>query len=235
MNIVIPMAGLGSRFATANYALPKPLIDVNGVPMIVRAIDSLAIKGQYHFLVRTSEHSDAIVAAVQAICPDANFCFIDYVTEGAAQSVLLFKEEINNDDELIVANCDQIMAWDADAVLQEMRQYDGAVVTIVSSDPKHSYVATSSHNYAERFAEKQVISNMALTGIHYWRHGRDYVASAESMIDADDRAANGEFYVAPTYNYLIKQGQRIGVCPIADNEIHFVGTPTDLETYLASR
>ena len=235
MNIVIPMAGLGSRFTAANYTLPKPLIDVMGKTMIERAIESLNIEGQYYFLLRRSEYLDSCIEAILRVCPSAQYRIIDEVTEGAAVSVLLFKDNINNDDELIVANCDQIMEWDSDKALVEMRMYDGAVVTINSNDPKHSYVSIDSNNLAVCFAEKNVISDNALTGIHYWRHGRDFVDSAEKMIANDERSHNGEFYVAPTYNGMIDEGKFIGHHLIKDNEIHFVGTPGDLEKYLASR
>jgi NDP-sugar pyrophosphorylase family protein len=234
MIVIIPMAGLGSRFSTANYALPKPLIDVNGKTMIERAVESLNIEGEYHFLLRRTEYLDACIEAIHRACPTAQYKIIDTVTEGAAASVLLFKEFINNDDELVVANCDQIMEWDSAKALTDMRQYDGAVVTITSTDPKHSYVAFE-NNKVSNFAEKEVISDVALTGIHYWRHGKDYVASAEQMISNNDRSRNGEFYVAPTYNYMIRDGKQIGVHMIDESEIHFVGTPTDLEKYLEGR
>lgn len=234
MNVIIPMAGLGSRFTTANYALPKPLIDVNGKTMIERAVESLDIQGNYYFLLRRTEHLDACIAAILRVCPTAQYKIIDTVTEGAAASVLLFKEHINNDDELVVANCDQIMEWDSAQALTDMRQYDGAVVTIISTDPKHSYVAFE-NGAVSNFAEKVVISDVALTGIHYWRYGSDYVASAEQMITNNDRSSNGEFYVAPTYNYMIKNNKKIGVHMIAEEAIHFVGTPQDLEKYLDCR
>jgi dTDP-glucose pyrophosphorylase len=235
MNIVIPMAGLGSRFADAGYSLPKPLIDIDGEPMIAHAIKSLDIEGNYYFLLRKTEFLDATIAAINKIKPNATYIVIDDVTEGAAVSVLKFKEYINNDDELIVANCDQIMAWDAATVLKDLRRYDGAVVTINDSDPKHSYIALDANGQALCLVEKKVISSNALTGIHYWRHGRDFVASAEKMIDCNDRASNGEFYVAPTYNYMLTMSKLVGAHQIKNNEIHFVGTPADLDAYNASR
>lgn len=234
MIVIIPMAGLGSRFSTANYSLPKPLIDVMGKTMIERAVETLDIEGDYHFLLRRTEYLDDCIKAITRVCPNAQYKVIDEVTEGAAASVLLFKEFIDNDDELIVANCDQIMEWDSTKALTDMRQYDGAVVTISSTDPKHSYVSFEDDKVSN-FAEKEVISNVALTGIHYWRHGKDYVASAEQMINNNDRSRNGEFYVAPTYNYMIRDHKKIGVHMIDEREIHFVGTPVDLEQYLASR
>jgi len=233
MNILIPMAGAGSRFAREGYNLPKPLIPVDGVPMIVRAIQTLDIKGRYHFITRSGDYSYDTNGAINSVCIDPVVIDINHVTEGAAATALLMKRYIDNDDELIIVNCDQIMDWDVDVVLADMRQFDGAVVAIRSQDPKHSYVKINK-GLATEFAEKEVISEFALTGIHYWKHGSDFVASAEQMIADNVRSGAGEYYVAPTYNYLIKQKKRIGVTVIEDREIHFIGTPKDLEAY-ASR
>lgn len=233
MNIVIPMAGAGSRFAQEGYDLPKPLIPVDGVPMIVRAVQTLDLRGQYHFVIRETEYTNECVGAASAAAYDPVLEIIKDLTRGAAESALLLKEHINTDEELIITNCDQIMSWDAKKVLDEMRQYDGAVVVIRSQDAKHSYVKTTK-GLATEFAEKKVISDFALTGIHYWRHGSDFVSSAEQMIADNAVSGAGEFYVAPTYNYLIKQKKRIGVVVIEPDQIHFIGTPKDLEAY-ASR
>jgi dTDP-glucose pyrophosphorylase len=235
MNIVIPMAGAGSRFAKEGYDLPKPLILVDSVPMIVRAIQTLGIAGKYHFITRGSDYTYDTLGAINSVCLDPVVINIEHVTEGAAQTVLLMKDYINSDEELIIVNCDQVMSWDADAALADMRQYDGAVVAINSQDPKHSYVKVDAKGLATEFAEKKVISDLALTGIHYWKHGKDFVSSAEQMISDNVRSGNGEYYVAPTYNYLLKQKKKIGVTVIRPNQIHFTGTPEDLDLYHASR
>ena len=229
INVVIPLAGEGSRFRKV-YSLPKPLIPVNTVPMIARAIESLSIVGRYHFVVKDNEFLSDTVNAITSVCDNPNIITVKETTQGAACSALLLKEFIDNDDELIIANCDQILNWDSYAALSYMRQYDAAVVTIDSSDIKHSYVKLVD-GYAEQFAEKEVISNHALTGIHYWKHGRYFVDSATKMIEANNYS-NGEFYVAPSYNYLIRQGLEIGAYQLEANEFHAIGTPYDLEKYV---
>jgi len=235
MNIIIPMAGAGSRFAREGYTLPKPLIPVEGKPMIVRAVESLNIDAKYYFVARDDGYLKELFRAVGSVCFEPGFIAIPEVTAGAAVTALLFKDHVNTQEELIIANCDQVMDWDSTAVLSALRQYDGGVVTIRSQDPKHSYVKLNQDGTASEFVEKVVVSDHALTGIHYWRHGSDFVASATQMIEDNATSANGEFYVAPTYNYMIKNNKRIGVHEIKENEIHFVGTPADLEQYLESR
>ncbi len=231
VNVVIPMAGEGSRFPKDQY-LPKPLIDVNGKPMIVRAIESLDIDGQYFFIIRKNEYTNIVKDIISKVVPGSVFVEITETTEGPACSVLLFKDLINNESELITANCDQIMEWNSSLFFHNVRLYDGAVVTYYSDTDKNSYVKLDSKGRAVQFAEKEVISNISLNGIHYWKQGKFFVNSAEAMIAADDRAPNGEFYIAPTYNYMIKQGMTVGIHHIPNEQHHAVGVPVDLERFI---
>lgn len=232
INIVIPMAGLGSRFPQDRYRLPKPLIDVNGQPMIVRAIQSLDIDGQYHFVLRDSEFLEITKDIISKTVANPRFHVVNQTTAGPACSVLLFKDFINTDDELITANCDQIMDWNSRLFFHNVRLYDGAVVTYYSDTDKNSYVKLDRQGHAVQFAEKEVISNISLNGIHYWNRGSDFVRSAEAMIAANERAPNGEFYIAPTYNYMIREGLEVGIYHIPNEQHHAVGVPVDLERFL---
>jgi dTDP-glucose pyrophosphorylase len=225
MNILIPAAGKGSRFSEAGFNLPKPLINVDNQHMIVRAVESLKLQGRFIFILQESlRHIENLL---KKVAPDCVIIYIDYYTSGAAISSLLAESHINNDDELIIANCDQIMEWNVDVALDELRQYDAGVVTLKSSDVKHSYVLLDSHGNVKQFAEKKVISNIALTGIHYWKKGSDFVNSAKELINTSEP----EYYIAPTYNLLIQQGKKIGIHNIDESMIHFVGTPQDLKLY----
>jgi NDP-sugar pyrophosphorylase family protein len=231
MNIIIPMAGLGTRFPKDQY-LPKPLIDVNGKPMIVRAIESLDINGQYHFIIRKNDFTPIIKDIIAKTVKNPLFVEVTETTEGPACSALLFEKEINNNEELIIANCDQIMEWDSNLFFHNVRLYDGAVVTYYSDTDKNSYARLDKKGHVIEIREKEVISNISLNGIHYWKQGRFFVDSAKFMIEADDRAPNGEFYIAPTYNYMIKSGLKIGIHHIPNEQHHAVGVPVDLERFL---
>ena len=159
MNIVIPMAGLGSRFSDAGYTTPKPFIEIEGKPMILEAVNTLGFEGNYIFIIRKDEY---IKNKMKEIFPDSQIIEVDYLTDGPASSVMLAKEFINNDEELIVANCDQIMWWDAETVIKQIRvmDYDGVVVTYHETTPKNSYARINRRGYVTKMAEKQVISNV---------------------------------------------------------------------------
>lgn len=231
INVIIPMAGLGSRFPKEQY-LPKPLIDVNGKPMIVRAIESLNIDAQYHFIIRQDEYTHIVKDIISKVVKLPRFIEVSQTTEGPACSALLFKRFINNDDELIITNCDQIMEWDSNLFFHNVRLYDGAVVTYYNDTDKNSYARIDKQGHVVEIREKDVISNISLNGIHYWKCGQYFVSSAEEMIKADDRAPNGEFYIAPTYNYMIQNQQKIGIFHIPNEQHHAVGVPVDLEKFL---
>lgn len=231
INIIIPMAGEGSRFPKDQY-LPKPLIDVNGKPMIVRAIESLGITGQYHFVIRRNDYTGLVKDIIKKVVKDPLFVEITETTEGPACSALLFKDQINNDEELIIANCDQIMEWSSQLFFHNVRLYDGAVVTYYSETDKNSYVKLDRKGNVIEVREKEVISSISLNGIHYWKQGQYFVKSAEAMIAAGDRAPNGEFYIAPTYNYMIRDGLCVGIHHIPNEQHHAVGVPVDLERFL---
>lgn len=232
MNIIIPTAGEGSRFPKGQY-LPKPLIDVNGKPMIVRAIESLDMpNAQYHFIIRRNEYTTIIQEIISKTVSNPRFIEISQTTNGPACSALLFKDKINNDEELIIANCDQIMEWNSELFFHNARLYDGTVVTYYSDTDKNSYARLDKKGNVLEIREKEVISNVSLNGIHYWKCGKYFVRGAEMMIAANDKAPNGEFYIAPTYNYMIKDGLRIGIHHIPNEQHHAVGVPVDLERFL---
>ena len=229
MNIVIPMAGLGSRFSDAGYTTPKPFIEIEGKPMILKAVNTLGFEGNYIFIIRKDEY---IKSKMKEIFPDSQIIEVDYLTDGPASSVMLAKEFINNEEELIVANCDQIMWWDEETVIKQIRvmDYDGVVVTYHETTPKNSYARINRRGYVTKMAEKQVISNVSLNGIHYWKKGKYFVESTESMVEKNIRF-NNEFYVSLTYNQMIEKGLKVGIYHIPNEFHNAVGTPDDLNRY----
>lgn len=226
------MAGLGSRFPSNKYPLPKPLIQVNDKPMILSAIESLDLDGRYLYVIAKNEYSKTIKDILTKFNSNSYFVEIDYLTEGPAVSSLLFTDLINNDDELVIANCDQIMEWSGNMFLNTARLFDGTVVTYHTSTEKNSYARIDKKGYVSEIREKEVISNISLNGIHYWKRGNFFVDSANKMINSQDRASNGEFYIGPTYNYMIKKGLKVGIYHIPNQQHHAVGVPSDLDAYL---
>jgi len=232
MNILIPMAGAGSRFANAGYTFPKPLIEVEGRPMIQVVVENLCIEAKYTYVVQ-KEHYERynLKYMLNFITPGCNIVQTEGVTEGAACTTLLAKEYIDSDDPLLIANSDQYVEWDSSNFMYAMKagRCDGGILTFKSVHPKWSYVKTDGEGFVVELKEKQVISDMATVGIYYWSSGRDYVRYAEKMIASNNRV-NGEFYVAPVYNEAIADGKKIRTYGV--DRMWGIGTPEDLEIFI---
>lgn len=233
MNIVIPMAGRGSRFAKAGYQLPKPLIDICGHPMIEYVVNNIRPKCEHRFIfICQEEHLEkyGLQRKLTQIAPGCIVVTIDHITEGAACTVLLAEKYIDNDDSLMIANSDQYVDTDIDAYIAAMEGHDGLIMTMPSNDPKWSFIKYDKQGLVTLVKEKEVISDQATVGIYNYRHGKDFVRFAHQMIDRNIRV-NNEFYVAPVYNEMIESGGKITWRDIGE-KMWGLGTPEDLDRFL---
>ncbi len=232
INVLIPMAGAGSRFAIAGYTFPKPLIEVRDKPMIQVVIENLNIKANFTYIVQ-KEHYEKynLKFLLNLITPNCNIVQVEGVTEGAACTTLLAKEFINSDKPLLIANSDQFIEWDSNKFYYSMTadKIDGGIITFKATHPKWSFVKLDENNYITEVAEKKPISDIATVGIYYWSKGSDYVKYAEQMIEKNIRI-NNEFYVAPVYNEAILDNKKFKTFNIS--KMWGLGTPEDLKTYL---
>ena len=237
INIVIPMAGLGSRFSAAGFEKPKPFIDVSGKAMIVRVLENLAYQNARYILIARKEHIQKESELVNEIKKSYNvdIITIDEVTEGTACTVLAAKDFINNDDPLVIANSDQIVDINFyDFVNDSLnRNLDGSILTFIDEkkNPKWSFAKINKNQMVTKVKEKQPISKYATVGIYMFNKGRYFIDGVADMITSNDRV-NGEFYTCPVYNYLISDGLQIGIYDIDPTLMHGIGTPEDLDKYL---
>lgn len=232
MNVLIPMAGSGSRFAAAGYTFPKPLIEVNEKPMIQVVVENLNVEANYIFIVQ-KEHYERynLQYLLNLIAPNCKIVQVDGLTEGAACTTLLAKEFIDNDEPLLMANSDQFVEWNSNECLYAFtaEEIDGGIVTFQSTHPKWSYAKIGTDGFVSEVAEKKPISNNATVGIYFWKKGSDYVKYAEQMIEKNIRV-NNEFYVCPVFNEAIQDGKRIRTKEI--DKMWGIGTPEDLNYFL---
>jgi dTDP-glucose pyrophosphorylase len=232
MNVLIPMAGAGSRFQQAGYTFPKPLIEVRGKPMIHAVVENLGVDANFIFVVQ-KEHREKynLDTLLNLIAPNCKIVEVSGVTEGAACTTLLAKEFINNDQPLLMANSDQFVEWDSSEFLYKMNEQnaDGGIVTFKATHPKWSFAKVNELGLVTEVAEKNPISDIATVGIYYWAKGSDYVTFAEQMIDKNIRV-NNEFYVCPVFNQAIEAGRQVRVFDVP--AMWGLGTPEDLKHFL---
>ena len=235
MNIVIPMAGLGTRFSNEGFKLPKPLIETNGKTLIEHSISTLGVEGKYIFITRkydNPEHNILLTKRLKEIQPNSIEIQLDKPTRGATETALAAKEYIDNNEPLIITNCDQITDWNANKFNEFISNpnIEGVVVTYPSTNPKNSF-AIVEDNKVVKLVEKQPVSDIALIGIHYWREGYMFVETAEMLLEDFEMEGRPECYVSETYNYLIRTGANIKNYHITANEYIPLGTPYDLKIY----
>ena len=237
-NILIPMAGRGSRFEEQGYTDKKPFIDVNGKPMIHRVIENLGMEfdKEYMFiLICLQEDFDKYdFAEFEKVIGHNSYdvVILDDITEGAAQTILQAKDLINDDTPLMTMNSDQLVDWDIERLFEMCEQFDGVIPCFYGEGNAWSYARTLDNGYVQEVAEKKQISNTATAGYYYWKKGSDFVKYAEQMIE-DNSRTNGEFYVAPVYNWAVLDGKRIGVFMV--DKCYSLGTPEDLQEYLSGQ
>lgn len=236
INIVIPMAGAGSRFQVAGYDLPKPFIDVKGKMMIEHVLDGIQVSDASYTLIIQQAFRDQHQEKLDLLSQNygVQFITVEKLTQGASCTALAAHEIINNDDMVIFADSDNFFnnevfkAFIEDA---KKRQLDGSLLTFNTQDPCFSFVQVDENGYAIQTKEKEPISNHAITGIYLFAHGKDFVKCAINMMIYGDRAKN-EYYMSNVYNWAIKAGLKIGYFDIKASDWACVGTPKQLQEYL---
>jgi HAD superfamily hydrolase (TIGR01509 family) len=232
LNVLIPMAGAGSRFEQAGYTFPKPLIEVRNKPMIQVVVENLNLDANYIYVVqKTHREKYNLDTLLNLITPGCHIVETQGLTEGAACTALLAKEFINNDSPLFFANSDQFVEWDSNEFMYKMQETDadGGIVTFTATHPKWSFAKVNEHGLVTEVAEKNPISDKATVGYYYWKRGSDFVKYAEQMIEKNIRV-NNEFYVCPVFNQAIQDNKGIRVFDV--NGMWGLGTPEDLHYYL---
>lgn len=235
INILIPLGGK-SQFFGEEYPFPKPVIEINGMPMIQLVLENyLKMKNDKKFIFILKEedsrqyHVDNVVKLLTN--NNCSIVTINGDTKGAACSALMAIDHINNDDELIICNGDQIIDINFDDVVKEFRSknLDGGVICFESIHPKFSYVKLENNKIIET-AEKKPISKNAIAGFYYYKKGSDFVKVAMESIKSDANI-NGAYFIAPTYNYLVLDNKNLEIIKIKNEQYHSFYSPQKIAEY----
>ncbi len=231
------MAGHGSRFKKAGYELPKPFIKVDNQPMISMVIDNLKPTIEHQFIfIALKEHieNNHLDNIIRDKIQNFKIISIDKVSRGAAETVLFASDFLNNDNPLLIANCDQFVDIDINDFLNSIDfSNDGFIQCMNASSAKWSYIKHENQN-VKFVAEKEVISDVATTGLYWFKKSSLCIEYLQKMVENEIKS-KGEFYVAPSYNLMIEDGYKIGYSIIGDDDsvMYGTGTPDDLEIFLS--
>jgi NDP-sugar pyrophosphorylase family protein len=235
MNILIPMGGSDEAFRQQGYAYTKPLIEIAGRPLVQHVFDPLrqVNDGRTIFVIRREDDLRFYLREVlRLLDPSVEVIRADGPTAGAACTALLAIELIDNDDELLIVNSDQILAFDLSGTLQRFRarRLDAGTVVFDSVHPRWSFVKTDANDMVIEAAEKRPISRNATAGVYYFRKGSFFVEAAKAMI-LKDASVNGGFFVCPSLNELVLTQKRVGVERIEREQYISLATPQAVEEY----
>lgn len=234
----MPMAGEGSRFKNAGWTTPKPLIELKGKPLFVRAIESVKVEGaqmKYSFIVR-QEHIDkyGIDKSIKAILPEANVFSVPQTTRGAVETCLMAESAIAEDDAVVVMDCDlefhseRYRELIANA-LSDKNAKGGALVSFESEEPRYSYAEVDGDGRVLRTAEKEVISRHALCGAYFFASGREFKTIAHRLL-SEPVMEKPELYVSLLYNYLLRDN--LPVWLVQMEMYRSYGTPEELKQWM---
>ena len=236
IQLLIPMAGLGSRFRNAGYPVLKPFLPIGSKTMIETVIDNLNsdLITKIFLVVRAKSNSDLYLFNNLAKIKKINLIFIDSETDGPASTCNLAKQFIDHEAPLLIANSDQYLDANMDIEYQSWDvTEDGYIWCMQDNDPKWSYALTSVDNFVLQIQEKKVISDLATCGVYGFKKAAHFFNAYSEMRSANDRT-NGELYVAPTYNYLIMKNLKIKAKNLGPTNtvMHGLGTPIDYENFV---
>lgn len=253
LQVIIPMAGMGSRFVSYGFKINKYLLplDLDYHLMIERAITSLniTIPCFYYFIINEMNGPDELIRkTLNQICGKYGFNYhissVDYLTEGPASTVATIRSIINMDDPLLVSNSDQVLVWNFENFLKTCGKYDGCVLTYrppypltLGASDKHSFIHLNElSGQVDECREKIVLSHQAIVGTHYYKKARFFYDAYDYMVKTNLRAPNGEFYMSLSNQAMIENRLSIGYHDMDESCEHFypTGEPQDYFNYLYS-
>ena len=231
MLVVMPIGGQAKRFTAKGYTFPKPLIPIRNKPMLQWAVESLNMPWAHHIFV--CHQDDVRTYPMRQICAQLTpqqTLVVEETRQGAATAVLRGLQDVFPPTEnVLIANCDQWLQWDANEFYRRTPGVDGLIPVFPSAHPKWSYAQVNEAGQVVAVAEKQPISPWATCGLYYWKTVRAFREAAQQMMADPTKQVNGEWYVAPVYNELIARGGNVRLYTEVD--MWSMGTPEDLEEF----
>ena len=231
--IVIPMAGAGTRFASAGYKLPKYLIKKDNKTLLELSLSGLPLDSidrvVFVALQEHVEEYDLVDKYLRNLMAPDKFILSTILspTDGQAQTVLAAREHINPNSDLIIYNIDTVYRSSNQAALlgDVNRKHDGIIGVHLHGGNNWSFARVDSQGFVVETAEKRRISRYASTGFYHFTKASDFLSVADEHVSNNLRSSN-EFYVAPLYNDMIRSGRKF-VIDIVDQFVP-LGTPQEL-------
>lgn len=239
MNVVVPMAGRGARFADQGVQTPKPLIEVRGRPMVAWALDGLgelvsSARRVVFVVLREHDERYGLREMLPRLAgPATEVVVIDGVTEGQLATVMAAQALLDPDDDLLVASCDTYVVSPLAREIAARRPECRGIISVADMPgDRWSFARTDETGRVVQVAEKERISDHASTGLYYFSSAGELMDTAREMFAREEKT-RGEYYVIPVYQKYIERGWRVDVS--VATEMHDMGTPDALQAFLDRR
>lgn len=237
LNILVPLGGTSAFFDSPEYLFPKPLVEIQGKPMIEMVINNLELirlEKKYVFVVKSSDcHKYHLNNVLQLITNNqCEIVKLENETKGATCSALLAVDYIDSDDELLIVNGDQIIDYNLTKVITSFRQQgvDAGVICFESVHPRWSFIRLDEQEYIVEAAEKEPISKSAIAGFYYFKQGSLFVHAAMKSIEKN-ASINGLYFIAPVLNELILENKVLKPYYIDKRKYHSFYSPQKIKEY----
>ncbi|MBQ2642543.1 MAG: glycosyltransferase family 2 protein [Eubacterium sp.] len=239
IDIVITMGGLGSRFRKAGYTVPKYMIEAKGKTLFEWSMISLEgyadEVNQYIFIAMKDETVD-VEGFIKEQCEklgleNYHVILLDYLTDGQATTATLAEKYWNPDNALLIYNIDTYV--EAGEMNSQELKGDGFIPCFQAEGDHWSFVRLDDEGKVAEIKEKERISNYCTLGAYYFKTCKLYKDLYDEYYTKTRELVNGEKYVAPLYDYLLSKGGEIYISDIDPAKVHVLGTPEELEAFLA--
>ena len=236
-NLLLPIAGKAQRFIDAGYMMPKPLILARDKHVIDWSMESIDYSDcNLIFIVRLDHIYNFNIDKIlkQKFGENISIVSVDHVTRGALETCTLAKEYIDNELPLYIYTPDVYFEeqFNDDTGIKflpsSIQKCDGFLLTFLANSPDHSYCDTDELGFVSRVVEKEVISQHANVGLYQFKTGQMFLKYAQEAID-NNMLVKGEFYIAPIYNLMIRDG--LNVTARDTEKMHILGTPATFEFF----
>jgi len=235
MNIIITMAGLGSRFKKAGYKLPKYMIEVKGKTLFEWSMESLINYNQYVnkyiFVVRKE---DKAIDFIKEKCQKFNIreleiVEIDYLTDGQATTCMIAMPYCDTKESIMIYNIDTYV--EANELKYCDISGDGYIPCFHADGEHWSFAKLDKNGNVVEIREKTRISNNCTLGAYYFSSFELYKKLYDGYYKDKNKIEKNEKYIAPLYNYMIQKGMRVNISIIDSNKVHVLGTPEEVEQF----
>lgn len=236
LDIVITMAGLGSRFKKAGYKVPKYMIAAHGRTLFEWSMMSLRDfqekADQYIFIVRKEDQSGNFIReeCEKLGIERHQIIEIDYLTDGQATTAMLARNQWNKNNGLLIYNIDTYV--EPEQMKYKDLRGDGFIPCFLGKGDHWSFVRLNEAGEAEEVREKQKISEYCTLGAYYFETCSLFEKLYHEYYFDNGNLENGEKYVAPLYNYLIQNGGKVYISVVEGSAIHVLGTPEELQEFI---